>query len=289
MATGKKYYWLKLTGNFFKRHDIRIIKSQKNGKDYVIFYLTLLTESLDHNGYLRFNELIPYDPDMLSVVTDTDIDVVKSAIDLLERLKLIEILDDGTIFMTEVQRMVGSETDWARKKRIQRDGDIVPKLSPHSPFDVRQEIEKELEIEKDIEKDNKEDKSSMSVETDSSVSKSQKIDYFSITEYWNTHSLLKEITKITDTRKPNVNARVKEHGLEAVYRMIDNAGRSPFLRGDNDRGFMATFDWCFKPKNFTKVLEGNYIDKNYRDDKTIYEDIDSRVKRMNNYMGGNTQ
>ena len=38
----KKYYWLKLKKDFFKRHDIQIIENMPNGKDYVLFYLKLL-------------------------------------------------------------------------------------------------------------------------------------------------------------------------------------------------------------------------------------------------------
>ena len=106
-----------------------------------------------------------------------------------------------------------------------------------------------------------EDKSSSSVETDCESTSQLKIDFDYIKNYWNEHSGLKEITKITDTRKPNVNARVKEHGLDNVYKMIDNISNSPFLKGESNRGFVATFDWCFKPKNFVKVLEGNYLDK----------------------------
>ena len=30
----KRYYWLKLKRDFFKRHDIRIIEEMPNGKDY---------------------------------------------------------------------------------------------------------------------------------------------------------------------------------------------------------------------------------------------------------------
>ena len=37
----KKYYWLKLKDDFFERDEIKIIESQKNGKDYINFYLKL--------------------------------------------------------------------------------------------------------------------------------------------------------------------------------------------------------------------------------------------------------
>lgn len=151
----KKYFWLKLDRNFFKRHDIRIIKAQANGKDYIIFYLTLLLESVDHEGHLRFNDMIPYDENMLSVITDTNVDIVRAAINLFKNLGLIEIYDDGTIYMNETNKMLGAETEWAIKKREYRERlQLENKDSKKTKKDnVRQEIEKEIEL--DIEKEKK--------------------------------------------------------------------------------------------------------------------------------------
>ena len=68
-----KYYWLKLKRDFFKRHDMKIIENMPNGKDYILFYLKLLVESIDHESELRFSDTIPYNEDMLAVITDTSI------------------------------------------------------------------------------------------------------------------------------------------------------------------------------------------------------------------------
>lgn len=116
----KKYYWLKLKRDFFKRHDIRIIESMPNGKDYILFYLKLLCESVDHEGKLRFSDEIPYNEEMLSTITNTNIDIVRSAIKVFSNLNMMEVLDDGTYHMQEVNKMIGSETYWAQKKREQR-------------------------------------------------------------------------------------------------------------------------------------------------------------------------
>jgi hypothetical protein len=43
----KRYYWLKLKRDFFKRHDIKIIEAMPNGKDYVLFYLKLLVVGIN--------------------------------------------------------------------------------------------------------------------------------------------------------------------------------------------------------------------------------------------------
>ena len=155
----KKYYWLKLQKDFFKRHDIRIIESMPNGKDYIIFYLKLLTESISHDGQLRFSEVIPYETSMLAVITNTNVDIVKTAISVFQNLKLMEIWDDQTIYMTETTKMLGTETTWAREKREYRQRIGQEKDNVRTKKDnVLQEIEldKELDIDKEIDKDLKE-------------------------------------------------------------------------------------------------------------------------------------
>ena len=129
----KKYYWLKLKRDFFKRHDIRIIEELPNGKEYLLFYLKLLVESIDHEGALRFSDTVPYNEQMLSVITNTNIDIVRSAMKLFIDLKMMDVLDDATIYMKEVNTMIGGETRWAEKKRVQRQKDNVPLLSPKCP------------------------------------------------------------------------------------------------------------------------------------------------------------
>ena len=146
MADSKKFYWLKLRRDFFKRHDIRIIEEMPNGKDYVLFYLKLLLESIDHEGSLRFSDTIPYNEQMLSVVTNTNIDIVRSAMKLFIDLKMIDVFDDKTIYMSEVEKYIGSETEWAKKKRLQRaKEDNVPQLSSKCPTEIEKEEETESE------------------------------------------------------------------------------------------------------------------------------------------------
>lgn len=294
MATGKKFYWLKLSRDFFKRHDIRIIESQENGKDYILFYLKLLVESIDHEGQLRFSDTVPYDEKMLSIITNTNVDIVRQAIKMFTELKLMEIFDDRTIYMSETAKMLGYETDYAKKMREYREnkdkaiGYNVANKYPPSSHDVRQEIELEKELDKEKEKDIKdivEDKSSMSVDTDDVKVKTSKINYSSIAEYWNTHSFLKEITVVTDKRKGLLNGRIKEHGLKAIFKAIDNVGKSPFLKGENKQSWIANFDWVFRPNNFVKVLEGNYLDAESKSNHTLESDIERRMRLINERLG----
>ena len=117
----KRYYWLKLPKDFFKRHDIKYIMSLPEGEHIVLFYLQLMVESIDHDGELRFSPNIPYSEEMLASVTDTDIDIVKTALKELKKLELVKVSEDGTIILEKVKTMTGYETKWAEKKRAYRD------------------------------------------------------------------------------------------------------------------------------------------------------------------------
>lgn len=119
MAEGR-FYWLKLKRDFFKRHDIQIIESMPNGKDYVLFYLKLLVESIDHEGELRFSETIPYNAEMLATITNTNIDIVRTAMKVFAEFGMVEILEDKTIFMAEVTKLIGSAVDNDNANRQRR-------------------------------------------------------------------------------------------------------------------------------------------------------------------------
>ena len=123
MSQKKKYYWLKLKDDFFDKDEVKIIEGQPNGKDYIIFYMKLLLKSVKTEGELFFKETIPYSPQMLSTITNTNIDTVRVAVDLFISLGLMERWDNGTLFMFETQNMIGSESKWANIKE-QREKNI---------------------------------------------------------------------------------------------------------------------------------------------------------------------
>lgn len=124
--------------------------------------------------------------------------------------------------------------------------------------------------ETDILEPSKEGILSASVKTEApaggKVSKSQKIDYAGIKEYWNrkhyeTKSVMPPITLMTENRKVMVKARLRQckGDVKILYRAIDIAMASDFMNGNNKKGWVSKFDWIFgNEQNFAKVLEGNF-------------------------------
>ena len=155
-----KYFWLKLFADFFERPEIQLLEAMPNGKEYIILYFKLLCKSCGSEGYLRFSEMIPYNEQMISTITHTNVDVVRSALKAFVSLNMIEILDDGTFYMHEVANLIGSAVNSPAANRQRRhrekkklnqkrltDGNVT---KCHAKRD-KKSLESESDIESDIE------------------------------------------------------------------------------------------------------------------------------------------
>lgn len=149
-----------------------------------------------------------------------------------------------------------------------------------SPYDNDNDNDNDNEYDNDSDNDvsketnilepSKEGIESASVKTEApgggKGSKSQKIDYAAVKEYWNrkhdeTKSAMPPITLMTENRKVMVKARLRQckGDVKTLYRAIDIAMASDFMNGNNKRGWVGKFDWIFgNEQNFAKVLEGNF-------------------------------
>ena len=162
MSDNKKYYYLKLRDNFFDNDDIAILESMPDGILYSNILLKLYLRSLKNNGKLMFNDRIPYNAQMLSTITRQPVAVVEKSVGIFKEMGLIEVLDNGAIYMLDIQNFIGSSNTEADRKREYRRkialekgqkllGHLSGQMSDEHPLEL--EIEKEKEIEIDIEKD----------------------------------------------------------------------------------------------------------------------------------------
>lgn len=259
----KKYYWLKLKDDFFKRHDVKIIESMDNGKEYILFYLKLLVESISHEGRLRFSDTIPYSEKMLATITDTNIDIVRTALQVFRELNLVEVLDDKTLYMSEVTRMIGSESASAQRVRkhrenqaLQCNGDVTNRNT-----DV-QNCNTEIEIDKDIETDTEQEQEREPEQDNSAAGAAPRVNcpYGEIQTLWNTICVsYPKIQSIQGARQKAVKARWNYYkSIERFKELFEIAEASDFLKGSNNRNWTADFDWLMKADSFAKALEGKY-------------------------------
>lgn len=135
----KRYYWIKLSTNFFEQETIDFLMSQKNGCAYIVLYQMLCLKTANTNGELSNTigeRLIPYDVN--KIVRDTkyfDYDTVTVALELFKQLGLIYYQpDNNTLQIANYGDMVGSESESARRMRNlrQRQAAAAEALPSHS-------------------------------------------------------------------------------------------------------------------------------------------------------------
>ena len=159
MSDNKKYYYLRLKDNFFDSDELKILESMKDGYLYSNILLKLYLRSLKNDGKLVVNERIPYSADMLASVTGHQVGTIKQALSVFKDLGLIDVLDNGAIYMLDIQNFIGkgsSEADRKReyRQRIETDRTNVQtnlrQISDKSTPEIEIELEKDIEIEKEI-------------------------------------------------------------------------------------------------------------------------------------------
>lgn len=161
-----KFYWLQLKEDFFDEDAIDWLEEQPNGKEYSLFYLKLCLKSLRTNGILIRrvgNMLVPYDHVKLGELTKTSSDTVMVAMQLLIKIGLVKTLENGELYLTQVEHMIGSQSKSAFKKQQQRlnskskillgSGQEGDKCPPNIEIEKEQEKETDLEEEIEIEKE----------------------------------------------------------------------------------------------------------------------------------------
>ena len=125
MATGKRYYWIKLKDSFMNSEVVDFLMSQPNGASYVVLYQMLCLKTINTDGRLTCqigDIIVPFD--IGKIQRDCKyftLDTIRVALGLYKQLGLIYEEQDGTLVLVNHAEMVGSETDYSAQKRMQRE------------------------------------------------------------------------------------------------------------------------------------------------------------------------
>lgn len=243
MADNKKYYYLKLKENFFDSDSMVLLESMQDGVLYSNILMKMYLKSLKNNGKLLLNDTIPYNTQMIATITRHQVGTVEKAIEVFNQLGLIDILDGGMIYMSDIELFVGQSSTEGDRKRAERlrlkqsDNLQIGQMSDiHPP-----EIEKEIELDKE---------------------NRDRVNYQQIADMYNATCVsFPRLTVLSEKRKKAIKARLKKYSIDDIQRAFELAEGSDFLKGANGRNWSATFDWIMCDANMAKILDGNYANK----------------------------
>lgn len=251
----KKYYWLKLRNDWFGDKRIKKLRSIAGGDTYTIIYLKMQLLSLKNEGKLFFEGVEDDFVSELALDLDEEVENVKITVSFLMKNGMLELNNTDEYLLTEVPETIGSETAGAERVRRFRNNKKALQCNTNVT-ECNTEIDKEIESELDKESNGETEIFTVSKDTVS------RTDVQRAVEEWNSLAVygLKPVSKLTSgtKRAKCLNARIKEYGIDEVVAAIERIKNSDFLKGNNKRGWMITFDWFVLPNNFPKVHDGYY-------------------------------
>lgn len=116
----KRFYWLKLPNDYFKRLDQRKMLRQPNGEAMQRIYLKLLLLAVDKDGFIRFQNVFDDLTEEIAEEIFEDVELVKQAVEYCKKNSLLET-NELDFFLPQVIEMTGTETDSARRMRNHRE------------------------------------------------------------------------------------------------------------------------------------------------------------------------
>lgn len=162
MATGKRYYWIKLKESFMTSDAVDFLMGQKDGANYVVLYQMLCLKTINTGGKLERHIgeiIIPYDVEKIQRDTKWfTVDTVRVALDLYKALGLIYTDKGGALCLTDHENLVGSETDYAEKNRRMRANQNALPSGHNVSADVSENVSTDIEIDirdKRLDKENR--------------------------------------------------------------------------------------------------------------------------------------
>lgn len=251
--------WIKISTNIFDNRKIKQIEHLPDSDTILViwFKILCLAGNLNESGLLLITKDLPYTEEMLSNEFNRPINTIRMALNVFEKFKMIEIVDDIMSVSNWEKYQNEDKLAEIREKNRQRQAKFKAKkkalalpegdnVTVTLPVTLGNAIEEDKEIDKEIE-----------IEKEREVIDYQKI----INMYNETCVSFPKLQKLSESRRKAIKARLHTYSYEDFKTLFLKAEASDFLKGKNDRNWSATFDWLIKDSNMTKVLEGNYDNK----------------------------
>ena len=244
--------------NIFDNRKIRLIESLPDGDAIIVIWMKLLclAGNINDSGMVYFTKEIPYTEQMMATQFNRPLATVQMAMRTFEQFGMVEIINDMLHISNwekyqnvEGMDKIREQNRIRQKKWYDKHKAIAePNVSANVTITQSNATDK-IRIE--------EDKNKIRIEEDK-----ERINYQKIVDmYNNTCVSFPKITKLSDSRKKSIKARLNTYSYDDFQTLFNKAEASDFLKGKNNRDWQANFDWLIKDSNMTKTIDGNYDNK----------------------------
>lgn len=257
--------WIKISTNIFDDEAIELIEQMPEGDAIIVIWFKLLTKAgkINDGGLLYFKEHIPYTDEMLATIFKKPINIVRMAIQVLEKFDMIEITSSDEILIKNWEKHQNLE-------KLEQIRDNTRARVARHRAKKREEVEQKLlecnaecnvtvtesnvqDIDKDIDKEEDKEIEINNITTEVN-------EFFKL--YNSIAKRLPKAQKLSESRKAKIKARLKNADLKTWQEVFTKCEKSDFCCGVNNQNWTANIDWLISnDNNYVKVLEGKYDNK----------------------------
>lgn len=261
--------WIKLSVDIFDNRKIKQIRKLPDGANICVmwFQLMCLAGQINDHGQIYITEEVPFTDETLATEFDLPIQTVQLGLNVFQKFGMIEIVDDILRLSSweryqsvdkldkykEYQRNYHREYREKQKALQAPENESVNLRKCLRKYDVNA-----TDKEEDKKTDKKIDKKTSEEERSEEVCQNNLL-YDSVKDLFNTYcKSFSPVRSLSATRKEKLDKLFENFTREDFSEAFLNAENSDYLKGANERGWKADFDWLIEEKNFAKVLENRY-------------------------------
>lgn len=199
--------WIKLSTSMFDDEKIRLIQAMPESDAIIVIWVRLLTLAgkTNDDGQIYINENMPYNEEMFSTLFNKPLNTIRLAMDTLKKFGMIDIFDNGTIFVN----------NWEKHQNLEGMDKIKQQNAKRNRKYRERKKQKLIGIESDIIVTSRD-----GTEEDKNKNKNKSI-YVEIISYLNAKAG-KKFSSQSAANKKLINGRMSEgRTLEDFYHVID--------------------------------------------------------------------
>ena len=271
--------WIKITTDIFNDEKILLLESMPEADTVIVIWFKLLTlAGKQHNdGVFWLTDRIAYTDELLATIFRRNLNTVRMALARFEELGMIEIINNVITIpnWSKYQNFDALDRKRERDREYQREYRRRQKALAAGNDEEGHADPPALPEGNDGEADAPripEEPKGPPAPPKKPVERKPS-DVERVLTAWNSIKKIRPVRNILPGKNRDImlRARIRENGVDAVLEAIENVKKSPFLLGDNKKGWQITFDWFVRPNNFPKVLEGNYINEDAAESQSQQE------------------
>lgn len=309
--------WIKLSTSLFSNRKIRYIETLPDGYSVIIAWIKLLclAGSINDSGMVYFTKGISYTDQMLASEFNMPLTTVQLALRTFEQFGMIEIVDNILLisnwekYQSADKMEQIKEQNRLRKQREREKKQLLSRNVTNVSRDVSRDVSRNVTQQnknknknKDKEKENKSNDLFIEGEEEEEKEKEKEKENVSdsflppcpheeIIDLFN--SICRSSPPVVEISEDKVTALdrlwscISEPSIDVFRACFEKVAETPFLCGNNDKGWKVTFGWIVQPGNFRKVMVGKY--DSYEKKKTQNEIMKEMVEELENEENGSSE